>query len=183
VNNTTINTPTRDYRTGNVQIKGNVNYANSCATCSYANVASIPTYYLIVYGGDIFIDPNVNKLDGIYIALPDTDGNGGNIYTCSNGVSGGGKPNPNQIATQCDNQPLRVYGSLIAKKINLIRSFKSLVDSKAYECPGVLTDAVKPCTLGSTAAEAVISGPETWLNSAYNDGSGYDVITSLPPIL
>ncbi len=151
----------------NVRIKGNVSLGGVAST-----VGSMTNFYLVVYGGNIYIDPGVSQLDGVYIAQPN-GATGGKIYTCSdpasdgfpstNQLNGGGGPN------SCKNT-LTVNGAMIAKSLKLYRS------NGDYQTPG------------SPAAEIFNYTPAVWLavpdSLRGSKSSGrYDAITSLPPIL
>lgn len=97
---------------GNVKINGNITYGSN-------SISSVPKFALVVRG-NIFIDPNVSRLDGWYIAQPDSINVAGTgiIWTCHDGVS-----NPSDIWMRfnCDSNDLDVYGALTAKQVNLNR--------------------------------------------------------------
>jgi Repeat of unknown function (DUF5648) len=89
------------------------------------NVNNVPSFVLHA-SGNIYIDPGVTELDGMYAAEA---GNGkpGRIYTC--GVNnGGGNFTPmakDNLYDNCNKQ-LVVYGSFQANQVNLMRTFGSL---------------------------------------------------------
>ncbi|HEX5744352.1 MAG TPA: hypothetical protein VFX84_02790 [Candidatus Saccharimonadales bacterium] len=98
---------------GNVRITGNVTYINSW------NIDSAPSFVLRATG-NIYIDPGVTRLDGTYISNK-------TIYTCSNNSF---SPKPaSAMHNGCKNQ-LVFNGSVVAKKINLMRTFGSLRDER-----------------------------------------------------
>ncbi len=157
------------YVHGNVRITGNITYS----TASW-QVGKIPSFTL-VSTGDIYIDPGVTELDGLYVAK-------GTIYTCSdpNNLGGFTKADNSHIAGNSGpnlcNQRLRVYGSFVANSIKLLRNIGSVKDSNPSEQYS-----------SSNAAEIFIFTPEQWLTKSAvppSGGSGdYDSITSLPPVL
>jgi hypothetical protein len=159
------------YVQGNVILSSNVAIFGG----TYVNLASIPSYTIIAKGGNIYIDPGVTRLDGLYVAEPDSSGNGGNIYTCTtvptatlqNGDSNLTVDIANYYST-CKN-PLTVNGAFVAKQVWLLRTGGTLY--------------------GSNSAETFNFTPEAWLGTPYDlstsggSGGGYDAITSLPPTL
>ncbi len=149
----------------NVRITGDIMFVGAAAS----TISDIRSFYLVVRGGNIYIDPGVTQLDGVYIAQPDAMGNEGKIYTCSNSPSNG-PPSATQLnkdnPTGCQ-RTLTVNGAFIAKELKLYRSIGSL-------------------SLGGPA-EIFNYTPATWLAAPASIGKsklgGYDAITSLPPIL
>jgi hypothetical protein len=108
---------------GDVYIAGNVLYqGNNGATGTAADWSSADQIPSVVVRakGNIYINQNVKELDGIYVAE-------GKIYTCASGL---GTPVPaTNLYSSCSNQ-LVVYGSLIGKQVNLMRTYGSLRDEK-----------------------------------------------------
>ena len=92
----------------NVQINKDIILNNSGNS---TNISLLSSFKLIVLGGNIIISPGVNKVDGVYVAEPDSTG-GGTINTC------GTLPSP---TSKCSNQ-LIVNGSLVANSIRLWRT-------------------------------------------------------------
>ena len=92
----------------NVQINKDIILNNSGNS---SNISQLSSFKLIVLGGNIIISPGVNKVDGVYVAEPDSTG-GGTINTC------GTLPSP---TSKCSNQ-LIVNGSLVANSIRLWRT-------------------------------------------------------------
>lgn len=127
-------------------------------------INQIPSFYLIVKG-NIYIDAEVDQLDGVYVAQPLSDGSKGLIYTCSSGFLAPTKPQLNGV---CKNKVLTVNGAFIARELKLYRSFGSLSTSGPAELFNFTpaTWLVAPAPLGGSGF-----------------GGGYDAITSLPPIL
>lgn len=162
------------YVNGDAYINGNITLAPGGA----ATVDLIPNFYLVAKG-NIYIAPNVTRLDGVYIAQPilvDSNADGdfadpgestkGNIYTCAFQWRAPTSPEVNGV---CKTK-LDVYGAFIAKELKLYRSFGTL--------------------RGNTTAETFTSKPATWLAAPCAIGGcgsaptdGYDAITSLPPVL
>ena len=147
------------YVDGDIRITGNITLTHG------ATIASLSSFYLIVRGGNIYIDPGVTQLDGVYIAQPN-GAVGGKIYTCSAPGNNPPRTAPSDLNGVCRNQ-LIVNGAFIAKELKLYRSIGS-------QTPG-------------PPAEIFNYTPATWLAAPTSIGDselgGYDAITSLPPIL
>lgn len=160
---------TAEYHDGDLQINGNIDYPASWAD------GSTPSYYLVVKG-DIYIQANVSKLAGVYIAQPDpVTGEGGHIYTCANNL---GLYTGTQLYEACNNARLVVNGAFIAKQVKFQRTIDSLRDASSNETAA-----------SSRAAEIFDFSPEVYITNPHGslrNGSTkvqYDFITSLPPIL
>lgn len=149
------------YVDGNVYIASNIEFSGNYPS----GTADIPAYDIIATG-NIYIDPGVTEIDGIFAAEPDSSGNNGIIYTCasSNGYSFTGAALDRNLYNTCNTQ-LKVNGSLIAHQIRLLRASGSLY--------------------GNTAAESVNFDPEVWLGGLGSNipSETYDAITGLPPAL
>ncbi len=147
----------------NVRISGDIMFVAAAAS----TISDIPSFYLVVRGGNIYIDPSVTRLDGVYITQP-TGAVGGKIYTCSASGNNPPRSTPSDLNNDCKNQ-LIVNGAFIAKELKLYRSIGSL--------------SLSP----PVAAEIFNYTPATWLAAPASIGKrklgGYDAITSLPPIL
>jgi len=172
-----VNTPLHDakYVNGDVYINGTgIRFKD--ADGSWGNlVDNIPSFHLIVKG-NIYIDPEVEQLDGVYVAqpTPPTTANGpwtkGEIITCANDQ----KTTP---STGC-NKKLTINGAFIARQVRFKRTFGNLAAASATETAA-----------NSQAAEVFNFSPEVYLSPL---GPGlnrsvpftkYDYITSLPPVL
>jgi hypothetical protein len=156
-------------------IGGSLTYGST----SWASPSTIPSYKLIVVGGDIYIDMNARQLDGTYVAIPKTTPTGsvgGNIYTCS-------QTDPLHLVYQnlnsdtdglyyshCINQ-LKIFGSLVAKQVHFDRTAGSYRNPNADNW------------LVNGAAESIIYGPEMWLSNTSGGSNNYSAVTGLPPIL
>lgn len=156
------------YVDGDVRIRDDIRYDTSGWDAD-----NIPNFYLVVRG-DIYIDPDVERLDGIYVAQPRLDGSGGYIYTCS-------KDNQMQIPSspddwdECADEQLTIRGAFVAQAVKFFRTSGTISDSTAADD----WDDGNP-------GEVFINGPETWMAAspvpAANFGV-YDYIRSLPPVL
>lgn len=164
-------TPTIIYATGNVYIPGNIVYDTS----NWTNASQIPSFKLVVRGGNIYIGTNVTQLDGLYVAEPSSSGTNGAIYDCATGP--GAPVNIEDTGrffdgyTPC-HQQLVVNGSFAGKQIFLKRTFGSV-------------GAASGDTLSSSEAGEVFNyTPEMWLpRGGFKDDSSYTAITGLPPVL
>ena len=148
------------YVDGNVYINGNVQLMS---WISGSSIQNIPSFTLIAKG-NIYISPNVTELDGTYIAQ------GGTIYTCSNN---GATPNP--LYSSCSNNQLKIYGSLIAKQIDFMRTNGTV--SQAANPSSNLCSGADP-----NAAEVICYTPNEWLGQS-GSNNYYNEISSPPPIL
>lgn len=156
---------------GDVYINGNIQYAND----SWSDLNQIPSFALIVRG-NIFIDPSVTRLDGLFVAQ-DNAGVGGNVLTCApGGADLRGNSNRAAVYNSCRTQ-LIVNGSMVAKKVYLMRVANTLNDSTGRETPQ------------GAAAEVFNFTPEILLSEFMLRPKGdastgeYDYITTLPPTL
>lgn len=148
------------YVQGNVQINQDITFVDSYP----GGIVDIPSFTIIAQG-DIMVNPNVNEIDGWYIAQPDTASDtNGVFYTCAKDFTA--TPLSRQLYNNCNNSQLTVDGSVVARQIWLGRTFGTLY--------------------ANSQAERFFFDPELWLanplggNSA---GTTYDSITSLPPAL
>jgi hypothetical protein len=113
---------------GDVYIAGNILYkgdngltGRSAAWNSTKDVSSFTLYAT----GNIYIDPSVTELDGVYSAQPASASAGGKIYTC--GLSSYTPMAKDNLYGSCHNQ-LTVYGNFVANQVNMMRTFGSLRD-------------------------------------------------------
>lgn len=177
------------YAKGDVFISGNIVYAANGTT--WTQLSDIPTYKLIVVGGDIYISTNVTELDGLYVAEPNAAGTGGTIYTCATAAST--VVPTSQLFDSC-NTPLVINGSFVAKQVQLLRTngnqggsqnggsdYLSTTDEQPVPCLTTLPKVPNRC---SASAEIFNYTPEMWLaEPPSNLNTRYDSITSLPPVL
>lgn len=114
------------YVNGDVTITGDIAYTAGGRT----EVSKIPSL-VIVAKGNIYVNPNVARMDGIYVAQPKDSGSGknndtatGRIYTCRTGDS----PNTAAFAATCGQYKLQVNGALIAQDVRFLRTKGTLKD-------------------------------------------------------
>ncbi len=162
----------RIYVDGDVSITGATNTGITFQNpTGWGSIDDIPSFVLIAR--NIYIHPAVNQLDGIYIAQPNS-GTGGVVYTCSDG---GTAPPSEAIMGLFCTIPLKVYGSVIAKTIKLLRTNGTVNNATANELPGAGTD---------NAAERFIYSPEVWLRAPDLENlsnNSFDGLISQPPVL
>ncbi len=172
------------YASGSVTVTGNITYAGAGGGWTVnGNQSNVPSLFVIAKG-NISAAPNVTELDGTYVAQ------GGTFDSCST-----------HDYTSCNSQ-LVVYGSVIAKQLNLFRTYSSLRDSKPGEYPNPLGNTGN-CDVGDNgnptgpggarptnydcAAEIFIFSPETYLPRPaippFSNSQQYDAIFSLSPVL
>jgi hypothetical protein len=158
------------YVDGDVRITGNITYAGG----NYNSIDQVPGFRLIVEG-NIYVEPGVSQLDGIYVAQPHPDGTEGRFYTCA---PGGAPPDAGEMNGVCRSNKLTVYGAVLADLIKLTRSGSTVSQS-------VNNSAHTPSqsAAASTAAEVIVLTPEAWLVSDFTGGGEFDSITTLPPVL
>jgi hypothetical protein len=157
------------YVNGNVYIDGNIHLGTTTGE-SWGSVSDIPSFELIVQG-DIYIDPSVTNLDGIYVSQT------GTIYDCATSI---GQVLGSSYYNTCNNQ-LVVNGSFIGKNVDLMRTGNTL-----YQSSG---DTQVPTLDGpqnhTNAAEVFNYNPAIWLGLTSNNTSldNYNSVISLPPVL
>jgi hypothetical protein len=157
-------------KNSDVYINGDITYA------PYSSVGQIPSFKLVVIGGNIYIGSGVHNLHGLYVAEPDSSGNGGTIYTCAGAA---GLPYKFSDANYypgeynlCNSQ-LTIYGSFVAKHIDFLRSHGTLGAAS-------MSDDYN----SGTPAEKFIYSPEMWLPNGTDGGSFQpDTFQGLPPVL
>lgn len=157
--------------TGNVRIVGFGNHFGYANT-AWNSIEDIPSLRIIATG-NIYIDHQVNSLDGFFVSKGDRA-----IYTCSVGDS----DRLNLLDSESDKQTLvdncgsnlTVHGAFVARKVHLLRSLGNVNDSVANEGPDV-----------SRQAETFIYSPEMYLQKIGLSSDDYvqniDSIVSLPP--
>ncbi len=173
---------------GDLQITGNttLNIANT----AWSSVGNIPSLWVIVRG-NIYIQPNVTQVDGVYIAQPkdpqsinldDPAATGGFIYTCANGAAAPTEPMLTSTAAGGCGRKLSINGSLTALGLRLYRTNGD-----------ISTQAINNETAAQARADVNIAEvfqftPEFWLagcNAGLNlcAQPGVPSIYSLPPVL
>lgn len=174
------NKVTKHVANGDVFIASNITYG-----AGWATTANIPLYQLVVQG-DIYISNYVHQLDGLYVALPRTDGaGGGHIYTCAFGIRN--KPSTAFINgdPNCKSQ-LVVNGAFAAKQIHFLRDCSSLHNAYVGERTTTSVGGSNDQLCGATnhAAEVFNYTSEQWIRGSAGSGSNqYDSISSMPPVL
>jgi hypothetical protein len=181
---------------GDLYINGDITFAGGTAADPWTSTDDIPSLYIVVQRGNIYIDPSVSQLDGVFVAQPNANtGAGGIIDTCA--TASGSLTTAGTMFDNCGGQ-LTVNGAFISNKVRLTRTYASLRNSVAGEHPanqggdcskkgnvvGGRTDQSYSC-----AAEVFNFSPETYLAPtstsppAGPQQSTYDYITSLSPVL
>jgi hypothetical protein len=154
-----------------VVIDGNITYSPVWATFK-----DIPSFKLVVQGGDIIINNGVTEINGSYVAQPIVSGtiSKGNIFTCAKNGIPYSAPFTSWYS-DCNKQ-LFIDGDFVARQVIFERSFGG--------APGVGNVGQTPAT--SDAGEVFTYGPEIWLaepSSWPPVSNAYDYLTGLPPIL
>ena len=157
------------YINGNVFIGQNIVY-------QLDKVDNVPKFALVAKG-NIYIDPSVTQLDGLYIAQPTAGIDGGDIWTCH--------PNNTDVVrytypSGCTNQ-LVVNGALIAKRVEFLRVKGDVAGASTSEdtlSGGVGNPNIAEVVNYSPAM--VVGGP--FFNPAPANGLPIDSIISLPPV-
>ncbi len=147
---------------GTAIIDGDITYGG------YAGLSDAPQFKLIVAnGGNIKIKNDVTELHGVYMALPNASGTGGELSTCYNVLTGADSVD----YTTC-NHKLTFYGAVVVNTLLLERTYGSV--SSGGGSP-------------REPAETFNNSPELW--GAPGPGTAaaatepYDSIVSLPPVL
>jgi len=147
-------------------VNGNVFIAGDIRDAAGYTEANVPKFALVVKG-NIFIDPAVHQLDGLYIAQPSSGTNDGVIWTCHDNTAGQSLLG-SWIHDNCASS-LTVNGSLIAKQINYLRT------------NGDVSAAGSPAAevINYTAAN-VVGGP--FFNPSPPTSLKVESLVSLPPL-
>ncbi len=162
------------YVDGDVTIRSNIEYAPDSG---WSNLDSIPSFYLIVRG-NIYVDPAVTRLDGMFITQPGGGTPTGSMFTCA-AATASHRFNPVDRYTNCSNK-LTINGGLQAVRVYLDRvGTRSLRDAGAGEST----------PSGSNAAEVINFSPEMYITSpqiareSRSGGSDNQNLEVLPPVL
>jgi hypothetical protein len=160
-----------------VYINANVVYFNSDNLLWGTSLSNIPSFKLVVKGGNIYISgANVGRLDGLYVATPKSDGTKGEIFTCAEKDGSGNYIQVNNTLSsykgKCDKQ-LKIYGSFVAKKIHFDRTAGTVGQARSSDD-----------FTSDNAAEEFIFSPEMWLPNGSGGGSDNNkAYQGLPPVL
>lgn len=178
------------YVDGNVYITGNITYSGAAG--AWAGINDIPSLFIVTSPGhNIYIEPSVTQLDGVYVAEPDANNqnNNGVIDTCNDGTFNFKNASDDSLKTTCGSQ-LVVNGSFVAQQINLHRTLSSLRYAQAGES---LNSSPRDCGGGifyaDCAAEVFNFSPELYLSLPGITPAGgpsrqtFDAYDSLSPIL
>jgi hypothetical protein len=163
----TINNQVTIYVKGNVTIKPNGTNTALAYTPTGWTASTIPQLRVIATG-NIYIDPGITALDGLYVAQNNTPGTG-TIYTCSDDGSFPGYD-------ACNSQ-LQVYGSFIANQVDFMRTKGNV--ASANTSPGTSL-GLNWTSAGGAVCNGPCANPPTsfqWVNNAtvaeQNTGEAY----------
>jgi hypothetical protein len=155
----------------NVYISADIVYANSGG--GWTAVSKIPSFKLVVNGGNIYIGKNVSRLDGLYVATPTATGTKGEIFTCAPSAYTAPNKSSTSYTTDCNGNQLTVYGAFAAKEIHFDRTIGSVGQARASDT--FSTDQ---------AAERFIYSPDMWLpNGSDSNPAPIQSYQGLPPVL
>jgi hypothetical protein len=180
------------YIDGDLTISNNITFASGAGTQN-----DMPNLAIIVRG-NIFITPNVSRIDGLYVAQPRVgqEATKGRIYTCA--LAFAQVPAVN-LASTCGttSSQLAINGAVVAQQIKFLRTMNSLKDSTysnvapAGETPNFADGSGSGGGANTKAAEIINYTAEMYLApSAIKDpdlscidaNCKYDSIYSLPPV-
>jgi hypothetical protein len=156
---------------GDVHIQYNLSYTTGPNISGSEGIIGARGLMIVVRGGNITIAPNVDRIDAILIAMPDSDGNGGIVDTCYA---------ENVAYSDCLDKKLTINGAVVAKKINLNRLKGDVANAGENELPSDNNIAevinfpayLYPAYAGSNAA-----------SGTFGTLGKYDAISGLPPVL
>ena len=151
---------------GDLLITGDVTYDEG----SISSLQKMPRFRVVV-AGNIYIAPDVTRLDGTYIAM-------GDIYTCANDA------NVAAMRPAMCRKQLVVNGALAANNVHFWRSCSSLARSVVNE-PSIASGGTdeQQCSASNHAAEVVNYTADQWLDFGNAVEPRYDSMVMLPPIL
>jgi hypothetical protein len=143
------------YVDGNLYIKNNIIY-------NYSSLYTLPRLAFYVRG-NIYIDPGVTELHGVFIAQKISGTTGGYIYTCEPGVTTAARS-----YNDCKKQ-LKVVGSMDAENgLRLQRTWGNLTAASGVP---------------AEPAEIFQYSPEMWLAQTPGGDFNYQAYTNLNPVL
>lgn len=165
---------------GDNTFTGNGNRSIAYDAGPWADTSRIPIIRIISLG-NIYVDNNINQLDGLYVAIPEpSDVTSGQIHTCALSESTEdlrtGSLNTSQVASNCNRQ-LVVNGAFVAQRVELLRLFGNI---------GFAQLGAEPAT-SNNIAEVFRFSPELYM-SLIGVGKGaatteFDGMITLPPAL
>jgi hypothetical protein len=140
---------------------------------------NVPKFALVVKG-NIYIDPSVTRLDGVYSAQPASSivaADDGNIWTCHPDDS---YPVYTDYIPACDNR-LIVNGALIAKQVNFLRTPGDVnLASTAEDSLSAATGSNNIAEVVNFTPAMIIGGP--FFNQPAGPSLKVQSIVSLPPV-
>lgn len=148
------------YVDGDVTINGDITYADRW---NPNDQASVP-YFALIVRGNIIVNSNVTRLDGLYVAQPIAGGTKGSFKTCNS---------PCIQPAIGGNRQLVINGQVIAQRVELLRPYGTL---------GPL--ATDPSNITTNPAEIINFIPSMIIGSPQLAPikSGLQGIFSLPPV-
>lgn len=153
---------------GSLTINGNIDSPGNPLVTDYYKLSDVKIN-LIIVKGNIYINPNVTRIDALLVALPDSGNNNGIINTC------GTSNKPDLVA--CKNSSLTINGAVMARKILLNRLKGDLANASNNELDS-----------SNNIAEKFIFTPDFFLGLLNTKTTPpevgsykYDSISSLPP--
>ncbi len=149
---------------GNAYIKSNITYQSGY---TYSDVPKLA----IIAKGEIYIDPSVTQVDGLYIAQPSSGATGGDIWTCHDASNS--SPDGSYLRANCATK-LTINGAIIAKQVYLMRVKGDLASAGANE----VASSANIAEVINYIPAMVVGGP------FFSSGSGSDIdsLISLPPV-
>jgi hypothetical protein len=168
-------------RSVTVFVDGNV-YINHNITVSLDRVDNVAKFALVAKGS-IYIDPAVDRLDGLYIAQPagtDMAADDGDIWTCHGANSDQVLYSYPAFIAACANK-LTINGALIAKQVNLTRDNGNVSGASTSE------DSLSSANGSNNIAEVINYTPAMVIGGPFFNPptvSNYKVesLISLPPV-
>ena len=155
---------------GNLYINTNIP-SSPTGDPSYSSISDIKTNLIIVQG-NIFISPVIKDIDGLFIALKDSNsGFGGVINTCGNTDTPVGN---------CKSESLTIHGAFLADEVKLNRIIGDYAKATSNETSSE-----------GNIAEKFIFTPDFYLGlinnlksvNEINNATSYDIMTSMPAVL
>ena len=162
-------------------VEGNLNINTDITTpptTTYSKTSDIKTN-LVIVKGNIYIDPSVKNIDGLFITLKDKFTKfGGVINTCRRATDIDDEPDP----VACNANTLTVHGAFIADEVKLNR----LAGDISTATPNEVSDRPSP----NIAAERFIFTPDFYLGLINTTSTPseikdvpYDSMVTLPAVL
>ena len=130
---------------------------------------------MVIVNGNINIKGSVTQLDGLYVALPKTNGTGGGtINTCSD-------PGDTPTIIDCDNK-LTINGSFVANKVLFNRLKGDIASASPNEASG--SDNIAESFVFTSDLYFGLMGIQDSTDvSTRTPGTQYESIVGLPPVL